>query len=110
MLDYSVTDAGITQDEFRQLFVQCRECHSCLLRRDMVYHDCSKFITMLQEEFLQDKGREAVLPGFEINGVPMERFEAIFSYCASCDKFMTVSASHFHDCLLWKRLESYSSI
>jgi hypothetical protein len=103
-----VLNAGIAKDDFEALFIQCEKCHAILLCQNIVYHDCMKAMPGGQEVHSADEDRKYLLYGIESSGLSMDRFEALFSYCGSCSKYMTSNTSRFHDCLLWDRLETYS--
>lgn len=100
-------DAGISKDNFEVLFIQCKKCNTILLRRNVDYHECTKALATDKEAHSVDEDKEYLLHGIESSGLSMDRFEAVFSYCGSCSKYMTHAASSVHDCLLWERVESY---
>jgi hypothetical protein len=82
-------------------------CHYILLCQNIDYHECKKALPGAQEVHSVDQDREYHLYGIQSSGLSMDHFEALFSYCGSCNKYMTSNASRFHDCLLWDRVEFY---
>ena len=99
-----VIDPGLSVDLFKELFVQCLACQTCLTRRNIAYHNCNNVRDMCQKAFTEDRDREQLLHRY--GGLPVERFEALFIHCATCDKFMTRSACYGHRCDsgLWEEL------
>ena len=94
-------ESGLPPDQFRALFMLCSKCQTCLPRRNVTYHNCDKAFDMHRRVFTQDGDRELLLHGY--GGLPVDRFEAVFVHCTSCDKFMTRNVSCGHNCrLMWE--------
>lgn len=93
----SVVDAGITPASFQQLFTECRACHTCIARLQLMHHDCATMLSMLPGSSSGDRVR--LLQAVSSDGLPPARFEALFFHCKSCDRIMTHRASVYHDCV-----------
>lgn len=100
-LDWPI-NPGLAPNQFRALFTQCLKCHACLPRQNENLHDCDNISAAATPAVDLDKDRESLLHGRD--GLPVDRFAALFVYCASCDKFMTQNASCIHDCIAMKQL------
>lgn len=95
-------DTGITREEFSRVFIQCDECHTCLPRQNMYYHNCDQALSQHQKVLSHDGDKEYILQA-QTYGLPVDRFSSLFANCRSCNKFMTREASRFHDCIIMER-------
>jgi hypothetical protein len=43
--------------------------------------------------------RKQLLHCVRSDGLPVTRFQAVFTHCTSCDRIMTKSAASYHDCV-----------
>jgi hypothetical protein len=93
-------EAGIPEDQFRQLFTQCLNCHKFMTYRTQEYHECPKSDC----PDIPDTARTADALLLYIDcygggpGLSAEQFEKIFAQCTHCCLYMTRYAAKLHNC------------
>jgi len=90
---------GITAEQFQSLFIQCQGCGACILRRYLEDHDCDKASVLHRRPSEDDQ--EQILYGLGGEGLPVKRFEAVFSRCYTCHNFFVSSTAKGHGCFFW---------
>lgn len=89
-------DAGLTPSQFKELFTQCEVCGICIARTYLSNHSCETAMSSLP--VARGGDRERLLQSVNLDGLPVERFEALFVYCCACGRIMTHRAAQYHSC------------
>lgn len=99
----SLFNAGISDVELRRVFIQCDYCAAMTARRNVHFHRCAAVIA---SQPFTPRDRLSLLYTTDTEGLKPESFEALFSSCVYCSKFMTCRTSIHHDCLFEARYKA----
>lgn len=94
---------SLSSAEFCQVFIQCDRCKAMTARRNAYFHSCAAILG--SDTPMLDDGVSRLFAK-EVEGLKSETFEALFSACKICRKYMTRRMSIIHDCVFEARYKA----